>query len=861
MPTDDPYRLPRAVRPQRYDLELAPDLDAATFRGTVTITVEVAEVVDLIVLNSLGLDITDALVRGGGEELRAEVELDPDHERAMLRLPAELPVGAAEVHLAFRGTLDDQLVGFYRSTFTADGTEHAVAVTQFESTHARRAFPCFDEPDMKAIFSITLDVGENLLAVSNASEVDRGPIGDGLVRIRFADTIPMSTYLVAFVVGPLEVTDVRMVQGMAGPIPLRVVYPPGSARLCAFALEVADAGLCFLERYYELPYPGDKVDLVAVPDFAFGAMENLGCITFREVLLLVDPERATQQELQHVADVINHELAHMWFGDLVTMGWWNGIWLNEAFATFMEVMASDDFMPEWDTWTSFGLARAAAFDTDALSSTRPIEFPVRSPADAEAMFDVLTYEKGASVVRMLEQYLGAEPFRTGIAAYLRAHAYGNTGTTDLWDALEASTGEPVRRIMDAWILRGGHPTVTVTPTDTGVRLSQRPARYADADPARPTAAGGDGTWPVPIVLTARVGGDVEQRRALLEETTDVDLGAPPTMVRLNTGGNGFFRTALPESLRTAAAAGEEATALERFVLVDDTWAGVLAADVSTVELARLLRLASWRETDPSVWRRISGAVRDLRRLWGLEHRELVAELALEVAGPPLAHVDAVLDATIGADGGRWQDVRGVLVSLLGTVGGDGPTQLLAHEVFRAEGTPDNPGTADSAVRAAALDVVAASGGREDHLMIEQRWRAATTPQDRIRYLYALADTTGAELFDHTLDLAITEVRSQDAAFVLRRALSHPDLSERAWEHVSAHWAAILDRLPSSALPRMLEGIRGVTDRALADRITAFLVEHPLPSGQRTAAQHIERMWVTVAAATRARDELGAGTGR
>ena len=793
-------------------------------------------------------------------ELDATVTDDPGLERVTLHLDGTLPAGSAEIHLAFDGTLNDQLVGFYRSTFDLDGATTALAVTQFESTHARRAFPCFDEPDMKATFAITLVVDSGLLAVSNAAEVDRAGTDDGRVRIRFADTMPMSTYLVAFVVGPLEATEVHLVAGTAGPIPLRIVHPPGSAHLCSFALEVADAGLRFLERYYDLPYPGDKVDLVAVPDFAFGAMENLGCITFREVLLLVDPERATQQELQRVADVINHELAHMWFGDLVTMGWWNGIWLNEAFATFMEVAATDSFRPEWDCWTSFGLARAEAFDTDALHATRPIEFPVHSPADAEAMFDVLTYEKGASVVRMLEQYLGAEPFRAGISEYLRRHAYANTETTDLWDALEEATGEPVRRIMDAWIFRGGHPRVVVTPTEDGVRLAQERASYDRPDSTdstdstdHPDDNDGAATWPVPMVVTARVDDRLQHHRVLLEDPVDLALGGRPTAVQANTGGSGFYRTVLPVTTTASLAVGEDTSPLERFVLVDDAWAALLAGRSTLADVESVLRLAAWRETDPSVWRRLAGAARGLRRLLGhhtpsLGHR--ARDLARDMADGPLANLEVLLGTLTETDRDRWEDLRGVLVSLLGTVGQDASTRLLARELFLA-GAGTGP-SADAALEAAALDVVAATGDADDHAAIEARWRSSATPQEEIRYLYALADTPVPELFDRTLVLARTEVRSQNAPYLLRRALAHPDLADRAWDDVSGHWDELVERFPSSSLPRMLEGVRSVTDPTLAGRIAAFLGQHPLPGGELVVAQHIERMHVTAAVAARLR---------
>ena len=487
--------------------------------------------------------------------------------------------------------------------------EHTIAVTQFESTHARRAFPCFDEPAMKAVFAVTVVADASLFVVSNGAEVDRDELPDGRARVRFADTISMSTYLVALVVGPLEATEPRLVEGRDGPIPLRVVHPPGNAHLTGFALDVADAALRFFEDYYDLAYPGDKVDLVAVPDFAFGAMENLGCITFREVLLLVDTEAATQPELQRIADVIDHELAHMWFGDLVTMSWWNGIWLNEAFATFMEVMATDSFRPDWDVWTTFGLARAAAFDTDTLRSTRPIEYEVVTAADAEGMFDILTYEKGASVVRMLEQYLGAEAFRDGIRAYLRQHAYGNTETTDLWDALEASTGEPVRRIMDAWILRGGHPVVRVDRSESGAVLSQRRSSYlGDGDPA-------DDPWPIPMLIDASTSGERSGTASpVLFDTAEraVDLDGAAGFVQANVAGTGFYRVELDASLRAPLADDVGADPLERFVLLDDAVASLLAGRMTAIELAELIERAATDEHDPSVWRRIAGAVSGAR---------------------------------------------------------------------------------------------------------------------------------------------------------------------------------------------------------------------------------------------------------
>ena len=852
--SDTSHRLPGDVYPRRYDLRLAPELHTARFGGEVTIEVEVTAPTSSITLHSLDLRITDAQVTCSDRTQQADVELDPDREMALLTVAQELEPGPARLHLAFDGELNDQLVGFYRSTFTAPGpdgadVDHTMVVTQFESTHARRAFPCFDEPAMKAVFSVTLDVDDSLLVVANTAEVDRAALGDGRVRVSFADTIPMSTYLVAFVVGPLEATAVRMVEGISGPIPLRVVHPPGSAHLCDFALDVAAAALEFFEGYYELPYPGDKVDLVAVPDFAFGAMENLGCITFREVLLLVDPARSTQPELQRVADVINHELAHMWFGDLVTMSWWNGIWLNEAFATFMEVTATDSFRPEWDVWTTFGLARAAAFDTDTLDSTRPIEYEVVTASDAEGMFDILTYEKGASVVRMLEQYLGAERFRRGIVAYLRRHAYANTDTGDLWDAIEDVTGEPVRRIMDSWILRGGHPVVRASSSGGNLLVAQHRARFDGGAPGRgmahetDTSIVEDEPWPVPMVIAIGTGdGERTERHLLLEDPVELVLSSAAEHVQVNVGGAGFYRVELDPTLRIGLLDHGSPAPLERFVLVDDTWAGMLAGRVPASEVVDLLRRAARDEPDPSVWRRLASALRELARLAGPGHSAGAQALVRELALPALAPLESATELDE-----RLQDLRGVLFTLAGVDGADPAVRNRARKLWDS--------TDDAALRAAATSVIAASATPAEHAEMERRWREATTPQEELRRLYALVDTDLPQLFDHALDLAVTEVRSQNAPYLLRRALDHPTLGAAAWRTIQSRWAEVVDRFPSNSLPRMLEGIRLITDADTAEQVRVFLGGRDELATSMQVTQHIERMWVTVSAAQRVRAEL------
>ena len=766
--------------------------------------------------------------------------LDESTERVTVTLAEPLPAGEAVVSLRFRGRLNDKLRGFYRSTFTDDdGIERVIATTQFEATDARRAFPCWDEPDFKARFAITLYLDDDLHAVSNAALV-ADEVLDGRRRVRFADTMTMSTYLVAFIVGPLEVTEPVDVAGT----PLRLLCPPGKLHLTEFGLDVAEFSLTYLADYFDIPYPGDSMDLVAIPDFAFGAMENLGCITFRETLLLADPDQATQGELQNVVDVIAHELAHMWFGDLVTMKWWNGIWLNEAFATFMELKVTDAFRPEWERWVSFGLARSSAFDTDALQTTRPIEYPVVSPADAEGMFDVLTYEKGAAVVRMLEQYLGEEEFRAGIRKYMAHHQYGNTETTDLWDAIEEASGEPVRRIMDSWIFQGGFPIVSVDARDGGtvLHLSQERFRYLheELDTTR---------WAVPLqVRYALASGEVVSTTALLDgDELELRLPAPVAWVVANADGHGFYRVRTSATLREALVAQAQVVLsdVERYCLVDDTWASVLAGTTSAEDFL-VLAEGFAGETDVSVWRRLLNGVEQIERL---------------VEGPPRTALHARVRALVAPalervgweeqpdDGDRDRELRGVLIEALAALGHDEDARKRVADLFQRYCT--DASSVEANVAAGVVKATAATAGAAEIDVIVDRFRNGATPQEEMRFLYALADVRDPEQMARVLELAMSsEVRTQNAPFLIAACIANRDNGAMAWRLVHERWDEMNERFPSNSIVRMLSGMRSVSDPALAADIEAFTAEHPVPQAKQTLQQHLERMRVSVALRTR-----------
>ena len=839
--TVNPHRLPRTALPSRYELLLEPDLAAATFRGHVAIRLELAEATDTLVCNAAELEVASARARTATGDAAGTVALDEATERCTITFATPLPAGPVTLTLVFTGVLNDKLRGWYRSTYAGDdGTTHVIATTQMQATDCRRAFPCWDEPDVKAVFALTLVVDDDVLAVSNGPEVSREARPDGKVAVRFADTMAMSTYLVAMVVGRLEATAPVDVAGT----PLRVVHVPGKGHLTGLAVEAASAALAWYQDYYGIPYPGEKIDLLALPDFAAGAMENLGCITFRENLLLIDEGTATQQEQSVLVDVVAHELAHMWFGDLVTMRWWNGIWLNEAFATFMEIAAADSFRPQWDRWSTFSLERSGAFEVDGLRSTRPVEFEVVSPEQAEGMFDVLTYQKGASLLRMLEQHLGPERFRDGVRHYLRTHAYGNTETSDLWDAIETVTEAPVRRIMDSWIWQGGHPIVSVAADGDELVLQQHRFLYdGGTDDAT--------TWVVPVQVRQIAGGAQRMEKVLLED-------APVRIARLghdgavvaNAGGHGFYRVAysaeLLEALRGPALA--ELSTAERYGLVDDTWASVVAGHTTALAFCRFASGFAG-EQELAVWQVLLAALRTCDRLVPDDDRAALRAYVAGLVRPALAALG--WERAAGESDLRGE-LRGLLIRALGIQAADEATVRRARLVFQA-------GSDDPAVLAACVGIVAATGDATEYERFLDGFRTAPTPQERLRFLYGLAEFPGEALMDRTLAFALSgEVRTQNAPFLLNRCIAHRELGERAWQFVRQHWDEANRTFPDNLIVRMVDPLRLLVRPHQQVEVAGFFAEHPIPQAAKTLEQMLERQRINVALAERDGAALGAG---
>jgi puromycin-sensitive aminopeptidase len=840
--TESPFRLPRTVVPDHYDITLDVDPGRDSFAGTVGIDVRVLEPVDRIVLNTAELDIDDVALSSGSGAIAVTDVVHDDRERTTLALATEVDAGSYRLELRYRGVLNDQLRGLYRATFVdEDGGEHPIATSQCEPTDARRILPCWDEPDFKATFRTTMVVPDGVEAYSNAAEVARAPV-DGRTRIEFATTMKMSTYLLAFVVGPFEATAPVEVRGT----PIRIIVPRGNLHRTDVALENAVFSFEHLSDYFGIPYPGDKLDHIAVPDFAFGAMENVGLIVYRATSLVIDRADASQSELQTSLDVIAHEVAHQWFGNLVTMAWWEGIWLNEAFANLMQMKTTDARRPEWKRWLAFANVEVPwAMNVDQLVSTRPVEFAIGSPDEIDQMFDAITYGKGSAVLHMVDEFTGPERFRDGVRNYLHAHEYANTATADLFESLDGASEWPVSDIMSTWLYRKGFPLVEVRRTAGGVRLAQR--RYlVIPDPSDTT------TWQVPIELRGSAAGAPFSRKVLLTgEEMIVDVGDVDWIVA-NAGGHGYYRTQYADDLFADLLAHvDELDDLERYWLVSDTLALVRSGEVGAAAFLDLVT-EFVAERVQAIWSVILGG------LATIEHH------ALAPATRPAfeAYVRAVVGAPLDrlgpdpsdADTDLDRKLRGELLVALGVLGRD-PSTIARCE--RIAGAVLDGASVDPEVATAALAVVAHGADRATGDRLWAAYRNTRTPIEQARFLRAVAAVDAVDLATEVFDQIVAGgIKTQDRAWVFARLLSS-SAGPEVWRRATEQWDAFLAAIPGLTRSRVVEGISALSEPAVAGEVAAFLAEHPIAEATHSVRQNLERLDANVRLRARATPEVTA----
>lgn len=829
-----PYRLGLNVLPRRYELHIDVDPSAGPgYAGEVTIELAIGARAREITLHACDLALSEVSLEAAGVCQPGRVTLDPARELARLAFPKGVPAGTARLRIRFTGALRHDLRGLY----AAASGERRYALSQLEAADARRFFPCFDEPAFKARLRLSVTTAATHAVLANAPEEASEAAGPGRKRVRFAETPPLSTYLYALCVGPLEPSRAER----CGATEIRVWHVPGKGGLTEFALETARETLARLERYFDLPYPYAKLDLVAAPDFEAGAMENAGCVLFRETLLLVDPASVTLAEKKRVAEVICHELAHMWYGDLVTMAWWDDLWLNEAFATWMAFQIVNDWRPEWKMWLDFEHHRAAALGLDALGNTHPIYTTVKTPADATQNFDLITYEKGASVVRMVERYLGADAFRAGVRLYVRRHREGNTVAADLWRALGEASGESVEPIVRAWIERPGFPMIGLRSTTKAgaVVLGLRQERFR----AKPGAAGPGERWPVPFVArVGEAGGGTRLVRSLVTKATDeISLGGgTPRFVYGNADEGGFFRPLHDEAgLRALLASLGSLSAVERMGLVGHQWAFVRSGR-APVESLLELTASLGGECDPDVLLALRAPLAFLDEqvapaAGGDVPTQLRAFLA-QTFGPAFQQLgfDAEPDEP---DETRLR--RAALLAILGPLAEWEPVTHEAERRFEAylrERRSLEPNLAEP--------IVALAAQRGDAARFEAfraAERAATTPQERRRFLLALADFRAPAEASRALELTLGDaVPTQDVAMLLARALANRAAREAAWRFVKKRWSVLRRRMPPMLVTRLVEATPALQMPVWKRDVATFFRAARVPTAERALKQALER---------------------
>lgn len=821
--SDRNFRLPTTIRPERYEFHVLPDLAARTFSASGSIALVLESPARAVTMHGVALEVDAAAIAGD----RATIAYDEVSQTITFTFAKELPAGQAELELAYRGKLHDDLRGFY----LAGG----IGVTQFEAADARRAFPCFDEPAFKATWALSMEGDANLAMISNGEIESIEEAGEGRKRVLFRETPKMSSYLVAMVIGTLQASASRVNRW----VPIRTWSVPEKAHLTAFGQDCADAVLPLLEDYFGRKYAFGKVDQLGIPDFEAGAMENSGCITFREVLLLVDPEKAPLPVQKRAAEVITHELAHQWFGNLVTMQWWDDLWLNEAFATWMAYKIVDQWRPEWRMWDDFETGKHAALALDAMSSTHPIRTEVKNADEATENFDLITYEKGGAMLRMLEGFLGEGPFRDGIRAYMRTHAFANATADDLWNALAQASGQPIGDVANAWIGRGGYPLVDVAVEGSTVRLSQR--RFF-ADPSL-FAQGSDDLWPVPVVLKWADDEGLKQTSHLLRERSgSVELPAKGRVkfLNANAGSAGFYRVRYTvDGLAALSQHLDELEAVEKTSLIADTWTLFRAGAAPLATVLDLLLLAA-RDPDYAVLSEVVGRMDLIERRFVAEaDRPAFRAIVARAFGP---HLGALGWDPVAGEGDDLKLRRAAaLRALVAVAREEAASSEAARRLERflaGETTALDPNLVDVATLAAAR--------RADLAAFEafaNRARTETDPAAKRRALVALANVEAPALVARAIELFETDtVPKQDSTTFLGALLANGAARDSAWIYMVERWGVVREKTAAPMLTRRLVESLGelFTRRGAIER---FLDENAesLASAKAAIKQTRERM--------------------
>ncbi len=824
-------RLPNTVTPVTYDLKFTPDLAKATFAGEATIQVNLKQASDKITLNSAELKINQAHVTAGGQTQTATVSYDPGKEQATLTVPSSIAAGPAEIHMVFDGILNSELRGFYLSKTP----RRRYAVTQFEPTDARRAFPSFDEPAYKATFNITMTIDKDDTAISNGHIVSDTPgPGEGKHTLVFSQSPKMSSYLVAFMVG-----DFQCISGASGQTPIRVCAVPESKGMLAYALQTAEDNLTYYNNYYTIKYPYGKLDNIAFPDFAAGAMENVAAITYRESFLLIDPKSASVGAKQNVAAGMAHEMAHQWFGDLVTTQWWDDIWLNEGFATWMEDKPVQANNPDWHWELTEISATDNALGVDAVSAVRPIHADVaNTPAEINALFDGVAYAKAGSVLRMTEAYVGPEVFRQGVNNYLQAHQYANATSADFWNAIAQASGKPVDKILPTFINQPGAPLISVqnqcADGHPQVTISQR-RYYSEREKFD---AGSPELWQIPILLKTADGATQSVLLTEKEQTFPLD-GTCSAWVFANAGGRGYYRTSYDAKTQHELTNVVETslTTEERIRFLGDTW---VAMHVGRATMGDYLSLvASMKNERSSVL--LGNMIGNFQfihdRLVTSEDRPAFEAWVRNLLDPIM---DEIGWTAKPGDSDDLRQTRGTVIYTLGVAGADPKVIAMARQMTQAY--MKDPSSVDANLAGSALQIAARNGDVALYDQMVEKLKTSKSPEQYYNYLGALSGFPQPDLEKKTLDMILSpEVKGQDLFFAFG-FFGNPGTEEIAYDFLKTHYADIIKKLGSEmAAGGIASGVSGsFCDPKLRDDAQTFFSAQNIPDKGRQLSQGKER---------------------
>jgi tricorn protease interacting factor F2/3 len=811
-------------KPLNYELIFEPNLKTFKFEGQEKIKFKILKSTNRIVLNAAEMKIKSCFLVWKNEKIvPRKVALDEKKEELVVQLGKKV-VGDAELFIDFTGILNDKLAGFYRSEYEVKGKKRYLATTQFEAADARRAFPCWDEPEAKATFDVTLVVDKNMTAISNMPVIRQK-----VVKVKkiftFAKTPVMSTYLLYLGVGEFE-----FIQDKLGKILIRVATTTGKKQQAKLALDLTKKFLDFYEKYFQIKYPLPKLDMIALPDFASGAMENWGAITFRETALLFDPKISSTLTKQGIAEVIAHELVHQWFGDLVTMKWWNDLWLNESFATYMAYKALNHYFPEWEIWSQFlNLETVGALEMDSLKSSHPIDVDVKTPAQIREIFDEISYEKGGSILRMLENYLGEEKFKEGLKNHLSNHKYGNATTEDLWNALEKVAKKPVKNMMKTWIEQKGYPIVETTLTDSKLKLVQRKFLL------EPVADNSKWFIPLSIQVDEKITSEL-----LKEKEKTILIDSSPFKININQ--TGFFRTKYPKEILEKLKGmilDKKLGNLDRWGIQNDLFFLSIAGEISVSEYLDFIRTYS-NENDYLVLKDIAD---NLSFLYFITFNQKFFSKVVYVSKLFFKRIFNRLG---------WEPKKGekhtdkILRSYaIGSLGRLGEKNILdaANEKFL--NFLKNPESLNPDLRGTVYGLVAWSGNEETYKQMVNLYKKATNQEEKRRFLSALAAFTSPEILNQTLDFSLSkDVRSQDLFIPVARVSGNPFGKDIVWPWVKTNWNELTKRYTggsSQLLTKIIESLSALSDLEKEKEVKGFFRTKSTAGIEMSLAQTLERI--------------------